>query len=256
MSTLTLLEAFLFASEVIWISDWKRLQAYDQTNAWAEEDLGNEKNFVINVLWHIHCSHPLTEKDVQLCQGVEYYRFDFLLAAITFLSWMRFLFFLKVSKTYGPLFKIVWENVKDLLKFFVIWSLLILMFICVGYLLFTELQAFQSLFSVFMIFLDSGLGNWSLHVYDTIDPEMVPTLHNQRGHVIEPDAGNVKIVGRVYHVVFLLINAVILLNMLVGILGNTYAYFNETSHGLYYDVLLQNFPLYQYHDSYGFIACA
>ena len=101
---------------------------------------------------------------------------------------------------------------------------------------------------MFMIFIDSGIGNWNLHIYDTIDPEMIPEIHSNRGNLIEPDSGNIKIVGRIYHVMFLLINAVLLLNMLIGILANTYANFNEISHGLYCDVILRNFPLYEYDD--------
>ena len=59
-----------------------------------------------------------------------------------------------------------------------------------------------------------------------------------------------------WHLLYILINVVILLNFIIAILANTYAVYEEIAKGLFYDVLIAVFPLYQWHEVYGFITCA
>jgi hypothetical protein len=108
---------------------------------------------------------------------------------------------------------------------------------------------------VFVLFFDSALGNWNMTIYDVPDPAMIPDIHLKKGGVKKATSGNVMVVGRIYHSVFLLLNQVILFNMLVGILGNTYAKLDEINHGLYTDILIKNFPFYEYDHQYGFMGC-
>ena len=153
---------------------------------------------------------------------------------------------LRVSRAFGPTMKIIYENMLDVLKFFTMWALLITMFSCVGFLIFSELTGYQNLFDVFVMFIESSIGSWNLSVYDKIDPDMVLKIHTKKGKIKLPGTGNVAVVGRLYHSIFLLLNQIILFNMLVGILGNTYAKYDEMNHGLYCDVLIKNFPFYRY----------
>ena len=53
------------------------------------------------------------------------------------------------------------------------------------------------------------MGSWNFEVYDE---------ETDDGHVIE----SVKVIGRMYHIVFLLINVVILLNLVIAILNNVF----------------------------------
>ena len=57
------------------------------------------------------------------------------------------------------------EMTKDLLKFMVIWILVLITFTCVGTLIFGSLKAFQDLFGVFILFFEAALGNWSISIY-------------------------------------------------------------------------------------------
>lgn len=79
------------------------------------------ETFMVNILWFTQ-THEL--------------RFDMLLTALVFLTWMRLIFYFKVSHTFGPMFKIIQEMIKDLTLFLTIWSSIILMFSCVSILAF------------------------------------------------------------------------------------------------------------------------
>ena len=62
--------------------------------------------------------------------------------------------------------------IKDLLQFFVIWTIVILMFTCVAMLAFGELEAFQSFFDVFLIYFESCVGSWNLKIYQTPEADL------------------------------------------------------------------------------------
>ena len=64
------------------------------------------------------------------------YRFDFLLALIAFLTWIKTIFQFRVTKSFGPMFKIMYKMVIDLSKFLVIWIMVLLGFSCVSILVF------------------------------------------------------------------------------------------------------------------------
>jgi len=130
----------------------------------------------------------------------------------------------------------------ELGKFMVIWFLIMAIFTCVGMLLFGGLPAFHELFDVFIIFFEAALGVWDTGIYHELNDE------GERNLIIEN-------VGVVFHMLFLLINLVLMLNLVIAILANTFNRFETLSNGLYYNVLIHIFPLYDWDDSYGIIAC-
>jgi len=118
------------------------------------------------------------------------------------------------------------------------------MYVSVSLLLFSELKRFSTIFDVWMIYFDSAMGSWDLTVYDS-------KVYGHKGNNVQ-----ISIFGRMWHLLYILINVVILLNFIIAILGNTYAVYEEIRKGLFYDVLINVFPLYQWHEVYGFITCA
>jgi len=54
----------------------------------------------------------------------------------------------------------------DLSKFMAIWMIILTMFTCISLLAFAELSAFDDLFYVALVYYESALGSWDLHVYD------------------------------------------------------------------------------------------
>jgi len=162
---------------------------------------------------------------------------------IAFFTWLKLIFFFRVTHTFGPLFKMMQQMIIDLAKFMAIWMVILTMFTCVALLSFGELKSFHSLYDVSLIYFESALGSWNFEVYDEKTDE---------GKEIE----SVKVIGRMYHIVFLLINVVILLNLVIAILDNTYGVYEPIQNGLYYNVLIHVFPLHEWHDEYGYIVCA
>ena len=55
---------------------------------------------------------------------------------------------------------------------------------------------------------------------------------------------------------FLLINIVFMLNLVVAIMSNAFAYLDEVKNGLYYNVLINQFPVFEWDERYGAIVCA
>ena len=104
---LTIIELALFILELMWISDYSRYKAYDETNKWAEGDYGGEENFMLNIIWYIHCNNPYSDEDVIACELSSTYRFDYMLAMVAFFTWLKLIFYFRVSHTFGPLFKMM-----------------------------------------------------------------------------------------------------------------------------------------------------
>lgn len=72
------------------------------------------------------------------------YRFDFLLASIAFLTWVKTIFQFRVTQAFGPMFKIIYQMVLDLVNFLVIWQMVIFAFSCVSMLTFGECEKLRT----------------------------------------------------------------------------------------------------------------
>jgi len=126
----------------------------------------------------------------------------------------------------------------------VIWMLVVITFTCVGTLIFGSLEAFQSTFQVFIVFFESALGEWDNEIFE------IPAEEGQDVNEF------VKTVGHIYNVIFLLINLVLMLNLVIAILSNTFGNYADMVNGLYYKQLVSIFPVFDYDDNYGCLACA
>lgn len=98
---------------------------------------------------------------------------------------------------------------QDLAKFLVIWLIVLSIFSCVAMLMFGGLPNFHELFDVFNIFYESALGQFVTEVYHKENEE------GERNYTIET-------VGVFYHQIFLLVNLVLMMNLVIAILANTF----------------------------------
>jgi len=57
-------------------------------------------------------------------------------------------------------------------------------------------------------------------------------------------------------IVFVLINVILMLNFVVAILADTFAKYDNIQLGLYYNVLNNKFPSYEWHPHYGALVCS
>jgi len=118
------------------------------------------------------------------------------------------------------------------------------MYVSVSMLLFSELKTYSTLFKVWLIYFESAMGSWDLSVYDS----------KKFGH--KGNNNEISLFGRTWHIIYILLNVVILLNFIIAILANTYAVYQEIAKGLFYNMLIATFPIYQWDEVYGFIVCA
>lgn len=65
---------------------------------------------------------------------------NFLLATVAAFFWFKVLMMLQLTKTFGPMLKIIVAMLKDLGTFSILWVLQLFIFACMGSLLFGELD--------------------------------------------------------------------------------------------------------------------
>ena len=87
-------------------------------------------------------------KDYFFCCNMSYmsrnqvYNFNYVMATMSALVWIKVLTRFFLTRTMGPLIKIVALLLADVSKFMLIWSLALLLFICVGMLVFFNVPQF------------------------------------------------------------------------------------------------------------------
>ena len=128
---------------------------------------------------------------------------------------------------------IIQSMFSDLAIFSVMWSLSILTFATSGYLLFSEIESLDELFKVIVVHFELSLGNWVLSIYD------------------EFSLGNTFPV--IFHCTSVVINMILMLNLVIAILSETYARLASQRLGLYYDGLIASLPAYQYDPRWGIL---
>ena len=112
----------------------------------------------------------------------------------------------------------------DFLNFLTIYVILIIMFVIVGninFLLYCE--EFGSLFTSLVTVLDASMGNFEFSLFDSIDENEQMILKNA---------------GIIYIFLTVIIFTILILNLIIAILSNTYNIFQEKSAGLYLSKIL------------------
>jgi len=131
---------------------------------------------------------------------------------------------LQLTQNYGPMLTIIFEMLEDLGIFLVLWILLLLIFSSSGFIIFNELAAYKILYSVFIVHFEASLGNWALKIYDGL------SLDDRTGEI--------------FHLTSVIINMILMLNLVIAILSETYARLAPQRLGLYYDGLIASMPGY------------
>lgn len=139
--------------------------------------------------------------------------FDFLLAATVMFFWIRLLVMLKLTETFGPLLEIVIKMIFDMLIFFGIFTIQIVTFASVGILLFGEVDNFNNLESACLYIFTSSMGSFDFTIYDNMSESRYK-------------------VAILFQVIVLCMNLILLLNLLIAIMADTYSRFNELNQGL------------------------
>ena len=122
-----------------------------------------------------------------------------------------------LTDIFGPLITITVKMMKDLTIFFVLFMIELVAFACVGILSFGNIKEYNDLWTTLVMFFESSLGNWDFGIYDS-DPKM--TLAK-------------KWYGILFHITVLLVNMLLLLNLVIAIMSDTYAEYSSMKLGLF-----------------------
>jgi hypothetical protein len=71
--------------------------------------------------------------------------FDYIMAALAMLIWVKVILAIESNRTVGPMLKMITVMTKDLATFIVLWSVILIFFLCVGQLVFVDIETFQSI---------------------------------------------------------------------------------------------------------------
>lgn len=142
------------------------------------------------------------------------FHFDWLIAAVSFFFWMRLLMMLQLTKWFGPLIAITSAMIVDMATFFGIFIINLLAFSCVGILIFAKLARYENMTRTFVMLFETSFGTWDLTMYDPLDDK--------------------KYIGVAFHCIFIIVNLLVLLNLVIAIMSDTYAILSEQKLGLYF----------------------
>jgi hypothetical protein len=73
---------------------------------------------------------------VMMADKANKFQFDVLLSVIASAFWLRMIIMLKLTKTFGPLIRIIVQMLKELMIFLVLWTIQLFIFACVAELIF------------------------------------------------------------------------------------------------------------------------
>ena len=130
--------------------------------------------------------------------------------------------------------KIVSKMFHDFVNFSMLYILLVMMFAILGninFLLF--ITQYKDFFHSILMVIDASLGNYKLALFDVVqDPVM-------------------KELGIIYTICILICFKIVVLNLIIAILANTYNTFDSKSNGLFLSKILNTRDEMTYDDSFG-----
>lgn len=127
---------------------------------------------------------------------------------------------------------------QDFLNFFVLYSLLTVMFAIVGnmnYILY--MKEFNGFFTSILTVIESSLGTFNFTIFEKAPDELA-------------------LIGQIYIIVLVIAFNILLLNLIVAILANTYNIFDTRSNGLFLSKILASRDELIYDENYGSFLCA
>ena len=87
------------------------------------------------------------------------------LAVIVFFQWFRFLLMLQLTRTFGPMLRIIIVMFSDVLKFLGLFLIVILCLSSVAALLFGQMDEFRDYIDVTFLIFGTSLGNYDVEIF-------------------------------------------------------------------------------------------
>ena len=93
---------------------------------------------------------------------------------------------------------------KDLVTFFLLFTIQLFAFACVGILCFGDIPEYDNLQDAVILFFQSSVGEWNFLIYEPLGPQK-------------------KYFGIVFHMIVICANMLLWLNLVIAIMSQTYA---------------------------------
>jgi hypothetical protein len=144
---------------------------------------------------------------------------SYLHCSISTLLWLRVIILFKLTRFLGPLVQMIQNMILDIMLFMVLFIVQLIVFATIGNILFIEIDEYRDLYTSCKTLFDASLGNYSFALLE----------NNGKGEVV----------GDAFLFVFIILNAILLLNLLIAILSSTYAMLEDKKIVLYINEILR-----------------
>lgn len=148
---------------------------------------------------------------------------------------MKVIDIIQFTSEIGPLVKIVGKMVGDFMNFLILYTLLVVMFAIVGNINFVlNLKEFHGLFESTLTVLDASIGNYDFALFEQIKRNDFLVYFGD------------------FYIIFIVITFnILILNLIIAILSNTYNMFESKATGLYLSKILMARDEMTFDENYG-----
>ena len=122
----------------------------------------------------------------------------------------------------------------DFINFTILYSMLFVTLALIGNINFIYfLKEFENMFTSSLTVINASIGNYDIEIFNTIDDK------------------NMRLFGQLYMLVVIVCFNLLLLNLVIAILANTYNMYDTKSNGLYLSKILSKRDELIYDENYG-----
>lgn len=155
-----------------------------------------------------------------------YYRESFLdMTLVTglymMIQWTRMIIVFRVNSFIGPMIKIIENMLFEIIKFIIIYGLILIVFASSGYLFFIRVEGYSTITDAFISLLSASLGSFDFTPFESKDMVLSTSF------------------GYYFLILYLVISNIVLLNFIIAILANTYNKLIGVSKALYFNEIIK-----------------
>jgi len=171
--------------------------------------------------------------DNLIYDDVREFRFEYMFSIIIICLIWKLIEVIQFSSSIGPMIKIVQKMFSDFGNFFILYVILIIMFAIIGNVNFVQVMAeYEGMFESCLTVLDASIGNYQFAVFDNLNDDL-------------------QTFGDIFTASIVITFNILILNLIIAILSNTYNQFDTKSTGLYLSKILNARDEMMADDHYG-----
>ena len=182
-----------------------------------------------------HRSHVFMQRLINDIR-TDTFHFDWLLSSVAFLFWIRLIFLLQLTTTFGPLIRATLAMMKDLITFFLLFAIQLIAFTCVGILTFGSVPEYYTIQDALIMLIQTAFGEFDIEIYNDLGEGK-------------------KYFGQIFHLIVIIVNILLMLNLVIAIMSDTYSQLSEVKLGLYLQGIVESIPSYKNDKRYGGLIC-